>query len=43
MVVFERSGHYPFVEEPETFRDVLRDWFGRRTADGAPVPVFPQS
>jgi proline iminopeptidase len=25
-VVFEQSGHYPFVEEAEMFRDVLRRW-----------------
>jgi proline iminopeptidase len=29
MVVFERSGHYPFAEEPETFRDAVRDWLVR--------------
>lgn len=29
MVVFERSGHFPFVEEPEAFFSVVRDWLGR--------------
>jgi proline iminopeptidase len=29
MVVFERSGHYPFVEEAEAFRDAVRDWLVR--------------
>ncbi len=32
MVVFERSGHYPFVEEAEAFRDTVRDWLGRHEA-----------
>lgn len=29
MVVFERSGHYPFVEEAEAFRDAVRGWLVR--------------
>jgi proline iminopeptidase len=29
MVVFERSGHYPFVEEAEAFRDALCGWLSR--------------
>jgi pimeloyl-ACP methyl ester carboxylesterase len=29
-VVFERSGHYPFVEEAEEFRDTVRRWLARR-------------
>jgi proline iminopeptidase len=34
MVVFEQSGHYPFVEEAERFRNVVRRWLGRE--DHAP-------
>lgn len=26
LVVFEQSGHAPFVDEPETFQRVVRDW-----------------
>jgi proline iminopeptidase len=29
MVVFERSGHYPFVEEAEVFRAAIRGWLAR--------------
>jgi proline iminopeptidase len=32
MVVFERSGHYPFVEEPETFRGAVRSWLSAGAA-----------
>jgi proline iminopeptidase len=32
MVVLERSGHYPFVEEAEAFRDRVRDWLGSHEA-----------
>jgi pimeloyl-ACP methyl ester carboxylesterase len=28
LVVFERSGHYPFVEEPEAFGQVVGDFLG---------------
>lgn len=28
-VVFERSGHFPFVEEPERFTAVVREWLDR--------------
>jgi pimeloyl-ACP methyl ester carboxylesterase len=28
-VVFEDSGHEPFVDEPERFREVLRDFWSR--------------
>lgn len=28
-VFFERSGHYPFVEEPEAFRAAVRGWLAR--------------
>lgn len=28
LVVFEESGHFPFVEEPEAFLRVLRRWLG---------------
>lgn len=26
MIVFERSGHYPFIEEAEAFRAAVRKW-----------------
>lgn len=26
LVMFERSGHFPFIEEPERFLEVLRSW-----------------
>jgi proline iminopeptidase len=26
LVVFEQSGHMPFVDEPEEFRRVVSDW-----------------
>lgn len=29
MVVFERSGHFPFVEESDAFFRGVRDWLGR--------------
>lgn len=29
LVVFERSGHYPFVEERERFTAVMREWLAR--------------
>ena len=29
MVVFEQSGHYPFVEEAEAFRNAVRGWLAR--------------
>lgn len=29
VVVFEDSGHMPFIDEPERFRDVLTDWLDR--------------
>ena len=31
LVLFERSGHYPFVEEPDRFRAVVRRWLAQRT------------
>jgi len=31
LVVFERSGHYPHVEEPEAFIETVRSWFARQT------------
>ncbi len=34
VVVFERSGHYPFVEEVGAFRDAVRDWLA--ASKGAP-------
>lgn len=32
--IFEQSGHWPFIEEPERFRDVVRKWCAR-TLDAA--------
>lgn len=29
LVVFEQSGHMPYVEEPERFAPVVRDWLAR--------------
>ncbi len=29
LVVFERSGHFPFVEEPVAFFGAVRDWLER--------------
>lgn len=29
LAIFERSGHFPFVEEPETFFGAVRDWLAR--------------
>jgi proline iminopeptidase len=29
LVILEQSGHYPFLEEPERFRAVVRDWLAR--------------
>lgn len=29
LFIFERSGHYPFFEEPEVFFKVVREWFKR--------------
>ena len=29
LVVFAESGHYPFIEEPERFLAVVRDWLAR--------------
>jgi len=31
MVVFERSGHYPFIEEADAFRSAVRRWLAART------------
>jgi len=31
LVIFENSGHMPYIEEPEAFFDTVRDWI-RRTA-----------
>jgi proline iminopeptidase len=28
VVIFEQSGHYPYVEEPDAFFAALRSWFG---------------
>lgn len=29
LVVFEESGHFPWVEEPDAFFGAIRDWLGR--------------
>jgi proline iminopeptidase len=29
LVVFNESGHFPFIEEPEAFTDVVRGWLSR--------------
>lgn len=34
LVIFNRSGHMPYVEEPERFEMVVRDWLARH--DGNP-------
>src|SRR5207247_6526976 len=31
LVVFERSGHYPFIEEADAFRSAVRRWLAART------------
>lgn len=28
--VFEESGHFPFVEEPKRFLEVVREWIAER-------------
>lgn len=33
LVLFEESGHFPFIEEQGRFLDVVRDWLGRVGAD----------
>jgi pimeloyl-ACP methyl ester carboxylesterase len=37
LVIFERSGHFPHVEEPQRFAEVLLDFLGRN----APVDLDP--
>lgn len=34
LVIFEESGHYPFIEENETFLGVVRQWLEEREAKG---------
>ena len=29
LIVFEQSGHYPFVAEAEAFRRAVREWLAR--------------
>ena len=36
LVVFEESGHYPFIEEPTRFLAVVRDWLARNVRDPMP-------
>jgi len=31
LVIFENSGHFPFIEEPSLFRGAVRDWMQRLT------------
>jgi len=31
LVLFERSGHYPFVEEPAAFQRAVRTWIAGDT------------
>lgn len=40
LVVFKESGHFPFIEEPEAFTDVVRGWLSRlpRSAGQAGTP-----
>ena len=33
LVVFEESGHYPFVEEAQKFCSCIRDWIGKTSED----------
>ena len=33
LVVFEHSGHFPWIEEPERFDSVVGDWLDRATPD----------
>jgi proline iminopeptidase len=35
MQIFERSGHHPFVEEPERFANVVADWMATERRTGA--------
>ena len=39
LVVFERSGHFPFVEEPDAFFDTVRDWMHRVNESTGPDPA----
>lgn len=31
LVVFEQSGHFPYVEKPDVFFSAVRDWLARKT------------
>ncbi len=35
LVIFEKSGHYPFIEEQGRFLAVVREWLAMRLADSA--------
>lgn len=37
LVVFERSGHMPFVEEPDAYVSAVRDFLERRVGGAAPA------
>jgi hypothetical protein len=39
LVYYEQSGHYPFVEEAEVFRDAVRGWL----AGGVTTPARPST
>ncbi len=32
LAIFEESGHFPFIEEPDRFRDVVREFLGKLPA-----------
>lgn len=42
-VVFERSGHFPFLEEPDAFADVVGGWLGRVAVDPPGADVRPRT
>ncbi|MFC1442702.1 alpha/beta hydrolase [Streptacidiphilus sp. N1-10] len=39
LVVFEDSGHFAHIEEPERFAEVVAGFVAARTADAGPAPV----
>ena len=40
-VVFERSGHFPFMEEPEAFADVVGRWLSHAASAPGAAPPLP--